>query len=60
MRDWVHIIGGGAAGLSLAEQLCNIGDLPGKIILSDPDITKIKDKSFGYWYTEKEKHILRH
>tara|TARA_Y100001935_G_scaffold205813_1_gene174788 strand:- start:789 stop:1853 length:1065 start_codon:yes stop_codon:yes gene_type:complete len=58
MRDWVHIIGGGAAGLSLAEQLCNIGDLPGKIILSDPDITKIKDKSFGYWYTEKEKHIL--
>ncbi len=58
MRNWVHIVGGGTAGLSLAAQLCKEKNLPGKIIISDPNIHNLKKKSFGFWFTEKERSFL--
>tara|TARA_E500000331_G_C17267409_1_gene717736 strand:+ start:3172 stop:4233 length:1062 start_codon:yes stop_codon:yes gene_type:complete len=52
---WVHIVGGGVAGLSLAEALSRFGNLPGKVIISDPVYGTREDRTYSFW--SKNNHV---
>jgi Heterodisulfide reductase, subunit A and related polyferredoxins len=56
---WVHVIGGGVAGLSLARELAKTSRLPGQVILSDPRIDYTNDRTFGFWLTPDERALLK-
>ena len=56
---WVHIIGAGVSGLSLAAALADFSSLPGHVILSDPTLivddsisfsSSPKSQTFCFWY----------
>ena len=48
---WVHIIGAGVAGLSLAAFLSQSSQLPGEVIISDPTFDRPKSQTFCFWYS---------
>ena len=54
MDPWVHIIGGGLSGLSLASSLATLGKLPGKVIVSEPNLDALVSKTFSFWFNAAE------
>ncbi len=58
MTPWVHIIGGGLAGLSLGSELGRFKKLPGDVIISEPKPTNLKQRTFSYWFREQERLML--
>lgn len=54
MDNWVHIIGAGAAGLSLGRALARYPQLPGTVLISDPFPDSLKTKGFGDWFSRHE------
>lgn len=59
MDPWVHIIGGGLSGLSLASSLANLGNLPGKVIVSEPNLDALVSKTFSFWFNAAEQNFLK-
>ena len=58
MDPWVHIIGGGLSGLSLASSLAEFNDLPGEVVVSEPELEKLATKTFSFWFTKDEAKFL--
>ena len=58
MKPWVHIIGGGLAGLSLASELGRFKKLPGDVIISEPNPSNLEKRTFSYWFQEFERPML--
>ena len=58
MKPWVHIIGGGLAGLSLASELGRFKKLPGDVIISEPNPSSLEKRTFSYWFQEFERPML--
>lgn len=58
MKPWVHIIGGGLAGLSLASELGRYKKLPGDVIISEPNPSNLEKRTFSYWFQEFERPML--
>ena len=54
---WVHIVGGGMSGLSLAAELASYGNLPGKVIVSEPQTIFSKNQTFSYWQSNKAENF---
>ena len=54
---WVHIVGGGMSGLSLAAELASYKNLPGKVIVSEPQTIISKNQTFSYWQNNKSKNF---
>ena len=52
--DWVHIIGGGMAGLSLGAKLAEYTKLPGNVVISEPNPLCTITQTFCYWERKKE------
>ena len=48
---WVHIIGAGVAGLSLAAFLSQHAQLPGDVLISDPALDHPKSQTFCFWHS---------
>ena len=59
MRPWIHIIGGGLSGLSLAESLSKYPKFPGPVVISEPKITNLNERTFSFWFTKPEESFLR-
>ena len=59
MDPWVHIIGGGLSGLSLATSLAQFKKLPGQVLISEPKLGSLAAKTFSFWYTGSERPFLR-
>lgn len=59
MDPWVHIIGGGLSGLSLAASLAQFKKLPGQVVISEPNSRSLAAKTFSFWYTDSERPFLR-
>ena len=59
MDPWVHIIGGGLSGLSLAASLAQFKELPGHVLISEPKPRSLAAKTFSFWYTDSERAFLR-
>lgn len=59
MGPWVHIIGGGLSGLSLAASLAQFKKLPGHVLISEPKPRSLAEKTFSFWYTDSEHKFLR-
>jgi len=57
-QPWVHLIGGGVAGLSLARELAKYPKLPGEVVVSDPRTYYENDRTFGFWFTNDEASLL--
>ena len=53
MDPWVHIIGGGLSGLSLASSLARFDDLPGRVVISEPNPEALASKTFSFWFSGK-------
>lgn len=58
MRPWIHIIGGGLGGLSLAENLSKYPKFPGPVVISEPKITNLSERTFSFWFTKPEESFL--
>lgn len=58
-QPWVHVIGGGVAGLSLVRELAKTPRLPGQVILSDPRTEYSNDRTFGFWLRPDEADLLQ-
>lgn len=58
-ESWVHIIGAGVSGLSLASQLAQYPELPGLVKISDPYLDQAKSQTFCFWFNEEESTWLR-
>ena len=58
MDTWVHIIGGGLSGLSLASSLARHQVLPGPVLISEPEPERLAQKTFSFWLTEEEYGFL--
>ena len=52
--DWIHIIGGGMAGLSLAAKLAEYKKLPGNVVISEPNTSCTINQTFCYWERKEE------
>lgn len=48
MDPWVHIIGGGLSGLSLAASLAQFKELPGHVLISEPKPRSLAAKTFSF------------
>lgn len=59
MSTWIHIIGGGLSGLSLASSLAIHKRLPGLVVISEPNLMQLKNKTFSFWLTEQEAPLYR-
>lgn len=59
MDPWAHIIGGGLSGLSLASSLAKLGNLPGKVVVSEPNLDALVSKTFSFWFTAAEENFLK-
>ena len=59
MVPWVHIVGGGLSGLSLASSLARLGRLPGKVIVSEPNLDALVSKTFSFWFDATEQEFLK-
>jgi len=58
MKPWVHIIGGGLSGLSLARALAQHPQLPGPVIISEPQAKITNDKTYSFWFDEFQRTLL--
>ena len=58
MDTWVHIVGGGLSGLSLASALAKHQVLPGPVVISEPEPERLAQKTFSFWLTDEEHAIL--
>lgn len=56
---WVHVVGGGLAGLSLVGELAKEPILPGQVIISDPRTEYSNDRTFGFWFIASEFAFLK-
>lgn len=52
-------MGGGLSGLSLASALASHTQLPGSVIVSEPDITNLKSKTFSFWLKANEQDLFK-
>jgi len=61
MTAWVHIVGGGVAGLSLTSELAQRGELPGAVVISDPRFgdEPPQSQTFCFWCTHEERLKLK-
>jgi hypothetical protein len=59
LTPWVHIIGAGVSGLSLAVALAQRGSLPGEVLISDPYLDQDRSQTFCFWYKETERELLK-
>jgi hypothetical protein len=59
MDPWVHIVGGGLSGLSLAASLAEFDTLPGRVLISEPSPETLATKTFSFWFTEDEREFLK-
>ena len=59
MDPWAHIIGGGLSGLSLASSLAKLGNLPGQVVVSEPNLDALVSKTFSFWFTAAEENFLK-
>ena len=55
---WIHIIGAGVSGLSLACQLAKKGQLPGEVVISDPYLHNKRSQTFSFWFHEEDRQLL--
>ena len=53
MDTWVHIVGGGLSGLSLASALARHQVLPGPVLISEPEPERLAQKTFSFWLTDE-------
>ena len=58
-QPWVHVIGGGIAGLSLSRELAQYPDLPGPVVISDPRSQYTNDRTFAFWFLASERDQLK-
>jgi len=58
MDTWVHIVGGGLSGLSLASALARHQVLPGPVVISEPEPERLAQKTFSFWLTDEEHAFL--
>jgi lycopene beta-cyclase len=58
MKPWVHIVGGGLSGLSLARALAKYSNLPGPVVISEPQSKITNDKTFSFWFDEFQRTLL--
>ena len=58
MDTWVHIVGGGLSGLSLASSLARHQVLPGPVLISEPEPERLAQKTFSFWLTDEEHAFL--
>ena len=56
---WIHIIGGGVSGLSLALALAERGELPGEVIVSDPALRAPRSQTFCFWFQDADRPLLK-
>lgn len=56
---WVHLVGGGAASLSLAIALAKYERLPGDVVITDPKASYHNDRTFGFWFRPEEARIFQ-
>ena len=59
MDPWVHIVGGGLSGLSLAASLVEFDTLPGRVLISEPSPETLATKTFSFWFTEDERDFQK-
>ena len=59
MDPWVHIIGGGLSGLSLAASLAQFKKLPGQVVISEPNARSLAAKTFSFGTRIASVHFLR-
>ena len=59
MQPWVHIIGGGLSGLSLAYALSQFDELPGAVVISDSRTDYSNDRTFSFWFEESQRALLQ-
>lgn len=58
MKPWIHIVGGGLSGLSLARALAQHPQLPGQVIISEPQAKITNDKTYSFWFDEFQRTLL--
>lgn len=56
---WVHIVGGGLAGLSLARELARYSSLPGAVVISEAREGYQDDRTFSFWCQESQQAFLK-
>jgi lycopene beta-cyclase len=56
---WVHIVGGGLAGLSLAREIARFPDLPGRVVISESRKDYTDDRTFSFWFYRDQKPFLK-
>ena len=57
-QPWVHIIGAGVSGLSLAYRLAQTKQLPGDVIISDPHLDSPQSQTFCFWFDQNTEQDL--
>ena len=55
---WIHIVGGGVAGLSLASELSKHKILPGSVVVSDPNFNARDDRTYSFWSDRDHSNFL--
>lgn len=58
MKPWIHIVGGGLSGLSLARALAQYPQLPGPVIISEPQTKIANDKTYSFWFDQGQRTLL--
>ncbi len=59
LKPWVHIIGGGLSGLSLAYALSQSSKLPGDVVISESRADYTNDRTFSFWFDESQRDLLQ-
>lgn len=59
LRPWIHIIGGGLSGLSLAYALSQYDCLPGEVVITEPRTDYTNDRTFSFWFNESQRALLQ-
>ena len=58
-KPWIHIIGAGVSGLSLARCLARAERLPGDIVISDPHLDAPQSQTFCFWFDKRSERALQ-
>lgn len=56
---WVHIVGGGLAGLSLAREIARFPHLPGRVVISESRKDYTNDRTFSFWLRKDQQAFLK-
>lgn len=59
MQPWVHIVGGGLSGLSLAYALSQFDELPGDVVISEARTGYRNDRTFSFWFDDSQRALLQ-